>query len=57
MKLVRIDFIPAHILQATPSVYSPRNPLSGNAQRAGWRGFDFLISEVPAVGIEQIYPR
>ena len=35
--LIRIDYVPAHILQVTPEVFEPRNPLSPTAKRAGWK--------------------
>src|SRR4051812_14615289 len=41
--LVRIDFVPAHILQASPSAFEPRQPLSPSARRAGWQGFVYNL--------------
>ncbi len=55
-KLVRIDFIPSHILQVTPQVFQPRIPLSDTARRAGWQGFIIRLSELPRIGIKQLYP-
>ena len=37
-KLVRIDYIPAHVLQASPRAFEPRKPLKTTAKRAGWTG-------------------
>lgn len=54
--LVRIDYVPPHILEAVPEVFEPRNPLSKTAKRAGWRGFLLNIGKLPAVGFEQIFP-
>ncbi len=54
--LVRIDYVPPHILAATPSVFAPRLPLRPTAKRAGWTGFTFVLSELPAMGIWRIYP-
>jgi len=54
-KLLRIDFIPAHILQVTPEVFQPRKPLSETARRAGWQGFMIRLNKVPAVGIKRVY--
>jgi hypothetical protein len=54
--LVRIDYVPPHILAATPSVFAPRQPLRPTAKRAGWVGFTFMLSELPAMGIWRIYP-
>jgi hypothetical protein len=54
--LVRIDYIPAHILQTCPEVFQPRNPLRSTAKRAGWRGFNYNLEAIPTVGIKQVYP-
>jgi hypothetical protein len=54
--LVRIDYVPAHILQATPTVFAPREPLSQKARRAGWQGFMLRIDRLPEIGIHQVYP-
>jgi type II restriction enzyme len=54
--LVCIDYVPPHILAATPSVFAPRRPLRPTAKRAGWTGFTFMLSELPAMGIWRIYP-
>lgn len=54
--LVRIDFVPPHVLAATPSVFEPRKPLRATAKRAGWAGYNLLVSEIPKVGMRQIYP-
>jgi hypothetical protein len=54
--LVRIDCVPAHILQATPSVFEPRRPLGETARRAGWQGFMYNLSRLPAIGVERLYP-
>jgi hypothetical protein len=55
-RLVRIDYIPAHILQTTPEIFEPRNPLRPTAKRAGWQGFNYNLTKVPPVGISQVYP-
>jgi hypothetical protein len=55
-RLVRIDYVPAHILQATPTVFAPREPLSQQARRAGWQGFMLRIDRLPEIGIHQVYP-
>lgn len=52
--LARIDFIPAHILQATPEIFEPRKPLSESAKRAGWQGFVIRLDRVSAIGIKQV---
>ena len=54
--LVRIDYVPPHILAATPSVFAPRRPLRPTAKRAGWAGFTLILSELPAMGIGRVYP-
>jgi Dam-replacing family len=56
-RLIRIDYIPAHILQTTPEIFEPRNPLRPTAKRAGWQGFNYNLTKVPPVGILQVYPR
>lgn len=56
-KLVRIDYIPEHVLRTTPEVFEPRKPLSSTAKRAGWRGFIYNLTKVPAIGIRQVYPK
>ena len=55
-RLVRIDYVPAHILQTTPEVFEPRQPLGPEARRAGWRGFVYNLDRLPAIGIKQVYP-
>ncbi len=52
-----IDYIPAHILEASPAVFEPRNPLSDTARRAGWRGFYYNLAKIPAIGIRRVHPR
>ena len=54
--LLRIDFVPAHILQSAPEVFEPRTPLSATARRAGWQGFTYRLDRLPPIGIKQIYP-
>jgi type II restriction enzyme len=54
--LVRIDFVPPHIIEATPNVFEPRKPLSDQAKRAGWTGFLLNVSALPKVGIRRVYP-
>jgi hypothetical protein len=54
--LVRIDFVPPHIIQATPSAFEPRKPLRKTAKRAGWTGFMLNVSVLPKVGISRVYP-
>jgi type II restriction enzyme len=55
-KLVRIDYVPAHILQTSPRVFEPRKPLSSSAHRPGWQGFMYNLKELPPIGIRQVYP-
>ncbi|OGO59378.1 MAG: hypothetical protein A2V85_08575 [Chloroflexi bacterium RBG_16_72_14] len=55
-ELLSIDYVPAHILQATPSVFEPRKPLGKTARRAGWQGFLYNISLLPPIGIVRLYP-
>jgi hypothetical protein len=55
-KLVRIDYIPAHVLQVSPRVFEPRKPLKSTAKRAGWTGFTYNLSELPSIGIQRVYP-
>lgn len=47
LQLVRIDYVPAHILQAYPSVFKPRKPLSATAKRAGWQGSSSISRSFP----------
>ncbi len=54
--LVRIDYVPAHILQTTPEVFEPRKPLSATARRAGWQGFVYNLDKLPSIGRRQVYP-
>lgn len=51
-RLVRIDYVPAHILQAAPDVFEPRKPLRETAKRAGWIGFNYNIEKLPPIGIQ-----
>jgi hypothetical protein len=55
--LIRIDYVPAHILQACPDVYRPRKALSATAKRAGWVGFEYDIEALPAIGIQTRYTK
>lgn len=55
-RLLRIDYIPSHILQSSPEVFEPRAPLRETAHRAGWQGFIYNLSKIPAVGINQVWP-
>lgn len=55
-KLVRIDYVPAHVLQASPEVYVPRKPLSDTASRAGWQGFKYNLDMLPPIGIARVFP-
>lgn len=55
-RLLRIDYVPAHILQTTPEIFEPRNPLGSDAKRAGWRGFYYNLSKLPPIGTTQLYP-
>jgi hypothetical protein len=55
-RLIRIDYVPAHILQTTPEVFEPRRPLSPEAKTAGWQGFYYNLTKLPAIGIHQVYP-
>ena len=54
--LVRIDYIPAHMLGAYPAVFKPRAKLSESARRAGWQGFVYDLSELPPVAMKKVYP-
>jgi len=54
--LLRIDYIPPHILEGTPEVFEPRKPLSATAKRAGWQGYLLNVGKLPAVGIQQVFP-
>jgi hypothetical protein len=54
--LVRIDYVPAHILQSSPQVFEPRAPLSSTARRAGWQGFVYNLALLPEIGIVRVYP-
>jgi hypothetical protein len=54
--LVRIDYIPAHMLSAYPSVFKPRTKLSATAKRAGWQGFNYDLRELPPIASQQVYP-
>jgi hypothetical protein len=54
--LVSIDYVPAHVLQASPDVYVPRAPLSGTARRAGWQGFKYDLDRLPPIGIVRVFP-
>ena len=55
-RLESIHYIPAHVLQSAPQVFQPRAPLSPTARRAGWTGFIYDITQIPAVGISKVYP-
>ena len=55
-RLARIDYVPAHMLSAHPSVFKPRAKLSESARRAGWQGFVYDLTELPSIGIQQVFP-
>jgi hypothetical protein len=55
-RLVRIDYVPAHVLQASPQVFEPRAPLKETAQRAGWQGFVYNLAKLPEIGVKRVYP-
>jgi hypothetical protein len=55
-KLIRIDYVPPHVLEATPQVFEPRKPLSATAKRAGWTGYTLNVGKLPAVGIQPVFP-
>ncbi len=54
--LIRIDYVPPHVLEATPQVFEPRKPLGAKAKRAGWKGYMLNVGKLPAVGIQQVFP-
>jgi hypothetical protein len=54
-RLVRIDYVPGHILEATPQVFEPRAPLTATAQPAGWTGFIYDLKTLPPVGVIPVY--
>lgn len=56
-RLVAIDYIPSHIVQACPSIFVPRAPLRPSARRAGWQGFKYDLSKLPEIGIFRLYPQ
>ena len=55
-RLIRIDYIPAHILRVTPDVFEPRNPLRPTAKRAGWQGFYYNLTKLPKIGVQTVFP-
>lgn len=56
-RLHSIHYIPAHVLQSAPQAFQPRAALSANARRAGWTGFVYDLTEVPAVGISKVFSK
>lgn len=56
-RLVRIDYVPAHILRVTPEVFEPREPLKETAKRAGWQGFNYNLTKLPQIGIQTVFLR
>jgi type II restriction enzyme len=54
--LRRIDYVPAHMLSAYPSVFKPRKKLSTSAKRSGWQGFSYDLRELPPIATVQLYP-
>jgi hypothetical protein len=56
-KLVRIDYVPGHVLRASPEVFEPRNPLGQKAKRAGWTGFNYNLTKLRAIGKQRVYPK
>jgi type II restriction enzyme len=54
--LIRIDYVPPHILEGAPEVFEPRKPLSATAKRAGWQGYMLNVGKLPAVGMQQVFP-
>lgn len=56
-RLLSIDYVPSHILQASPAVFEPRAPLKATAKRAGWKGFNYRLSALPPVGVHRVFQR
>ncbi len=48
-----IYYLPADL--QTPEMFLPRNKLSATARRAGWQGFYYNLSAVPAGATVQLY--
>lgn len=55
-RLIRIDYVPAHMLATFPSVFKPRAALSPTAKRSGWQGFIYDLTELPPIASQQVYP-
>ncbi|MEX2242364.1 MAG: DpnI domain-containing protein [Fimbriimonadaceae bacterium] len=55
-KPIAIYYVPSHILRAHPAVYRPRNALAATARRPNFRGFMYDLTQLPEVGIQQVYP-
>jgi type II restriction enzyme len=54
-RLTSIHYVPAHILQSAPTVFEPRDPLSATAKRPGWTGFNYNLSKLPPIGVEEVF--
>lgn len=54
-RLTSIHYVPAHILQSVPTVFEPRNPLRSTAKRAGWTGFNYNLSKLPPIGVQEVF--
>src|SRR5207248_9053116 len=52
-KLLRIDYGPGHVLQASPEVFEPRKPLGPKAKRAGRTGITSNLTKLPPTGIQR----
>ena len=48
-----IYYLPADL--QTRSMFLPRNPLSKNARRAGWQGFNYRLASVAKGGIVRLH--
>ena len=47
-----IFYLPADL--QTPEMFTPRNPLSDNAKRAGWQGFLYDLTKLPSGSITRL---
>lgn len=52
IKIMKVIFIPKVFI--TKDVVEKRKPLSVNARRAGWTGYNLLIKQIPSYGITPI---
>ena len=54
-KLVSIDYVPSHILQAAPDIYVPRKPTKPVGRTTPFLGFRYDSRKIPVIGVHRVF--